>query len=353
MKRGILIGLGAVAALVVVWFVDLLVAAGSFRSLEPKSVGACRAVTGIAGAEDLTIDPRTGIVYLSAYDRRAVMRGEDIAGGIFAYDLKAAVPGLVNLTPDAGPEFQPHGISFYRGVDGKESLFVINHGSGKHTVEVFDITGDGLVLRQTIEDPALVSPNDLVAVGPSTFYVSNDHGHPTGVMRTLEDYLRLNLSDVRYYDGETFTEILSGIGGANGINVSADGKTLYLSAASERTLRVYDRDAESGALTEKAAVSLAGFVDNIELMDDGSLLVGIHPKIFDLLAHFNDPEALSPSHIVRVKPAGENLYDVETVYLDLGEAISGASVAASYDGRLVIGAIFEPKFLDCRWRPTG
>jgi hypothetical protein len=39
---------------------------------------------------------------------------------------------------------------------------------------------------------------------------------------------------------------------------------------------------------------------------------------------------------------------VEEVYLDRGEEISASSVAAVRGNRLLIGAIFESKFLDCR-----
>jgi len=276
------------------------------------------------------------------------MAGTPTAGGIFSYDLKAAVPGLTSLTPDTDASFLPHGISLYRGED-QTSLFVVNHGEGRHTVEIFDVTGEGLAHRRTVSGEGLVSPNDVVAVGPDAFYVTNDHGHPTGFMRALEDYLRLKQSTVYYFDGASFTQSLAGIGGANGINTSPDGKTLYLSAASENIVYVYDRSEETAALTQKAAIAMEGYPDNIEILNDGSLLVAVHSKIFQLLAHFDDNEALSPSHIVRITAGEDGSHRTETVYLDDGTAISGASVAAAFQGRMIIGPIFEPKFLDCRW----
>ena len=33
----------------------------------------------------------------------------------------------VNLTPDAGTDFRPHGISLFVGPDGRATLFVVNH----------------------------------------------------------------------------------------------------------------------------------------------------------------------------------------------------------------------------------
>ena len=67
----------------------------------------------------------------------------------------------------------------------------------------------------------------------------------------MENYLQLKLSNVVYYDGSRFKEVVSGIGYANGINVSADGRTLYLCAVTEGELYVYNRDIASGELTPR------------------------------------------------------------------------------------------------------
>ena len=341
-----------IAASIVLLVLGLSVAsfvrdAGLLRRLEPHSAGRCTVVTGLVGAEDLSIDQDTGIAYISAYDRRASGAGRPVAGALYAYDLTASRPQLVNLTPHAGPDFLPHGLSLYRAPDGSKTLFVINHGNGEHSIEIFDVRDDALSHRATIRGDALVSPNDVVGVGPRAFYVTNDHANVRGFMRTLEDYLRLRLSAVYYYDGQEFTRVISGVGGANGINVTPDARTLYLAAASESSLHVYDRDISSGRLTERTRVALEGFPDNVELMKNGDLLVGIHSKVLQLVEHMRSPAALAPSHIVRLSPDGAS-YRVETIYLDLGEQISGASVAAAYGDRLLIGSIFEPHILDCR-----
>jgi len=44
----------------------------------------------------------------------------------------------------------------------------------------------------------MISPNDVVAVAPDQFYVTNDHGYPHGFMLTLEDYLQLPASSLLY-----------------------------------------------------------------------------------------------------------------------------------------------------------
>src|SRR5262249_46287512 len=139
---------------------------------------------------------------------------------------------------------------------------------------------------------------------------------------------------------------------SNGINATPNGDTIYLSAGSEQKVYVYDRNLTSGALSQRAATEVPGFADNIELLGDGSFLLGVHSKILDLLQNVSDPTHPSPSRIMRLTPDGRGGYGAADVYVNLGQEISGASVGAALGKRLLVGAIFEPKFLDCAW-PGG
>ena len=75
--------------------------------------------------------------------------------------------------------------------------------------------------QRTVADAALVSPNDIVAVGPEQFYVTNDHRHTGGFMRLVEEYGRQAWSNVLFYTGSGFVEAAAGLGYANGINISS------------------------------------------------------------------------------------------------------------------------------------
>jgi arylesterase/paraoxonase len=348
MSRVLLIALVAVAILVAGWVLQLLWAAGQFKTLEPHFEGTCAQIEGLAGAEDLTIHPRTGVAYLSAYDRRAAADGEPARGAIYAYDLKASAPKLVDLTPDAPPGFRPHGLSLYAAPNRRDALFVINHAGGQHTVEVYDLVRGRLAHRETLADPLLVSPNDLVAVGPRSFYASNDHGNPEGFGRTLEEYLRLPLANVVYYDGERFHEAADGVRMANGINASSDGRTLYVAATIGRSVRVYDRDPASGDLALREEIPIGSGVDNIEVDADGALWIGSHPKLLDVVAHSSDASRRAPSQVLRVAERTDGGWAVDEIYLDLGDELSAASAAAVRGERLLVGAIYDARFLDCR-----
>jgi hypothetical protein len=187
MWRRLLIAVVVLFVLVGGWFLWLLNAAGELKALTAHFEGTCSPVSGVIGAEDVTIHPRTGMAYLSAYDRRVPV-GRPARGAIYAYDLNAPSAQVVNVTPDAAPDFRPHGISLYVAPDGASMLFVINHAGDRHTIEVYDVGEGHLAHRRTISDPLLVHPNDLVAVTPTEVYVTQrpslpvrHHAHVRGL----------------------------------------------------------------------------------------------------------------------------------------------------------------------------
>ncbi|MFP4004538.1 MAG: SMP-30/gluconolactonase/LRE family protein [Alphaproteobacteria bacterium] len=333
-----------ILALVVWRGLEFVSAAGFFRDLEPKEL-ACVSVGGVIGPEDVTIDRERTLAYLSGYDRRAAGRGEPQPGAIWTYDLSDPQAVPVNVTPWADETFLPHGISLHVDAKGVRRLFVVNHGGGRHTIEILEERGDVFEKVKTIHSEALRAPNDITAVDATRFYVTNDHwyteGHP---LHAAEDFLGLPLTNVLYHDGESLREVAGGLAGANGIHLTADGSTVYVSAARGGMVHVYERDPDTGGLEKRKSIKVPGLPDNIEPGQDGGILVALHPKPLKLMAHIEDPETLSPSQVVRINPASGAH---STLYLDLGEELSGASTAAVHENHLLIGAIAEPKFLDC------
>ncbi len=330
------------------WVVHLLWSAGQFKTIEPHFSGTCRAVRGVVGAEDITIHPGTGVAYISACDRRALRAGQNGRGGIYAYDLKADQPVPVKLTSGPGPDFQPHGISLFIDPGGRDALFVINHSGGRHKVEIYDLKADSLAHRKTVAGPALVSPNDVLAVGRESFYASNDHRYTGGFLKTLEDYLKLPIANIVYYDGRSFHEAAAGLGYPNGITVSPDGRNLYVAGTTQMTLKVFDRDLKSGGLTPRESIPFDTGLDNIEIGPEGALWIGAHPQLLKFVAHSKDPGKLSPSQVLRVTLNEDGPPRIDEVYLNGGEELSGSSVGAVYQDRLLIGSVFEEKLLDCR-----
>lgn len=323
--------------------------AGEFKTIVPHASGPCETVGGVLSSEDITIHPQTGMAFVSSDDRRPWFHGgHGKQGAILGYDLAAASPALVNLTSDFQKEFHPHGIGLYVDEEQGASLFVVNHTQTGHAVEIFDLKKGRLIYRKSVHDPMLISPNDVLPVTREAFYVTNDHGSASKWGRMVEDYLQLARSNVLYYDGKAFRKVAGDLAYANGINRSADGRTVYVAATVAKKVYVYDRDAATGDLSLRREIPLGTGADNIEVDRKGNLWIGAHPKLLTFVKYAKDSRRLSPSQVLEVDPYGAPPYKVTEVYLNDGSPLSGASVAAVFGDRLLIGSVFDGRFLICR-----
>ncbi|WP_164014638.1 SMP-30/gluconolactonase/LRE family protein [Pyxidicoccus trucidator] len=349
MKKRLFIGLGVLLLVLAGLILKTLSDAGQFKQLSPHFAGRCAPVSGMPGAEDITFHPTLGYAYVSSDDRRATQAGRPVQGGIYRYDPASSEPPML-LTAAFPHSFHPHGLGLFVAPDGTQTLYVVNHPApGQQQIERFEVGADGmLVHRQTLRDAALVSPNDVVAVDSERFYVTNDHRFPPGALQVVEDYLQLALGNVLYFDGRSFREVVRDTAYANGINRSADGRAVYLAQSVGRSLTVYTRDADSGALTEQRTIPLGSGPDNIEVDAQGHLWLGSHPKLLDFAAHANDVSGATraPAQVLRLKAPGDSL-DTEEVFLDDGRQTAGSAVAAVSGKWMLLGPVFEKELLRC------
>ncbi|HVU22237.1 MAG TPA: SMP-30/gluconolactonase/LRE family protein [Rhizomicrobium sp.] len=329
-----------------------LIMGGMFTDVTPGFGGACRTIGGVVGAEDLQIDRRDGLVFISASDRRADPPSK--MDGIYTLKLgdPSAKPVRLAGTPT---EFHPHGISLFRAADGSLTLMAVNHvkglGGDRPSINVFAVTvksgAPALSEIGDIQSDKLISPNDIVAVGQAQFYVTNDHGSRTPFGMMLENYLMLPRADVLYFDGNVFKEVANNLVFANGINIAPDGSRIYVAETTAHRIQTFTRDPFSGRLTQEATLTLPSGPDNIDVDEKGDLWVADHPKLFDVLAYRDDPSKPSPSEIFRLPVKNGVPRAAQRIYSNLGQEIGAASVGAVADGHLFIGSIFDPKILDC------
>jgi arylesterase/paraoxonase len=139
---------------------DSLRRAGELETLVAKPL-ACDAVSGVIGPEDITVDRRRGIAYLSSNDSRAAMQGRTVPGALYSY-----APGERRLTRlFSAEDFHPHGISLLLGQQDPDLLYVVNHPTETtHRIEVFEVDGDSAHHVESLTDPLLSSPNDVLAI---------------------------------------------------------------------------------------------------------------------------------------------------------------------------------------------
>tara|TARA_R110001592_G_scaffold66617_1_gene204552 strand:- start:29683 stop:30765 length:1083 start_codon:yes stop_codon:yes gene_type:complete len=335
--------------------------AGIFRSVEQTvDLAACEIMTGPVGAEDITIDPVSKVAYISSDDRRAVLNDLSLdsypSGSIWRLDLTKPDSQAEKMNIDMIGDFHPHGIALrFSEKDSNDQgraieLYAVNHiRSTEHEVVVFNILASGeLKIRRRITYPALIAPNDLVVVDKDKFFVSNDHGYSLNTkMAVLEDYLGLPLSSVSYFDGAQGHIVISGLRFANGLALSDDQESLYIAETTAGRVSRYKqvRDRLVWKLDESLSVDMG--VDNFEWDGYGHLLNAGHPKLFAFQAHMKNAQELSPSQVIRINVESDPM-SYETLYLNDGEALSGASGAAKLDKTILIGSVFEEHFLRCK-----
>lgn len=340
------------------WFgYETLDKTGALRT-PPQAPFSCRTIGGVVGAEDLQIDHVSGFAFVSAYDRRAAMAGQDVRGALYALDLSDSSLGLRDLTiasSGAPDEFAPHGLSVARGPSGETLVAVINHKASGHVVEVFEVVmvmgWPTLQHLRTIKDASFTSPNDLALVpGTDEFYLTNDLQQAGGITQFLEIITRQNTGTLVHYNGTRGKIVAAGLSYANGVAIAPHGSLVYVAETTDNVVRAYERNFETGALTlleggwGKADTHVS--VDNIDVAPDGHIYVAAHSNLWALAGHGKDGSVLSPSEVLRLSPA-QNGWQAETIIADDGREISGISVAAVGVGQIVLGQIFGNGILIC------
>lgn len=246
-----------------------LTAFGVFTTVEPGFAGTCNAIEGVTGPEDIAIDEKSGLAFISATDRRALKRGAPARqDGLYVLGLKAG-SGVLTKLAGSPANFHPHGISLFRTADGL-TLMAINHRlDGTSSVEMFTVKFAGAAVSLThlgsIESDQLVSPNAIAAVDNSRFYVTNDHTSVTALGRTLDDDLVLPRANVLFFNGYTFRVVASGLNFPSGAVISPDRKYLYVGESYNRRLTTYAIGELSGSLDVANTLAIPSNLDNLRM----------------------------------------------------------------------------------------
>lgn len=343
---GVIFGVVIIAVgLVVSVFV---VRSGMLVDRGPDVITTCSVIDGQGkSGEDILIDRERNVALVSWLDRRGQVTGNPTPGTVGRIDLNAAEPKIEPATVADPPEFRTHGMSLFIGPDGQRILFVISHPIGKpHRVEVFEANAEGLYEhKQTIEDPLLVRPNDIAAVGPRQFYIANDSGGKTGLEKMRETVFGAAIAQITYYDGAKFSVAYDGVASPGGINASPDLSTIYVAETQGHKVTSFKRDATTGALTKTGEVDLNSLPDNIDVADDGALWVASHSNAIALVRQFADETKVAPTQIFRIT-ASEKM-DAKQVFFNTGDLLSAGSVAAVSNGKMLLGSITDRKVLLC------
>ena len=323
----------------------------------------------IAGAEDIAVDPAVPVAYLSAYDRRAVAdalarRAASLPeGGLYRLDLTTLGADRVaveDLTADFRnvDEMRPHGIDLWPDDGPATHLFVVNRryvGDGTagrvRQAELlrFAIGADGLSLDGRIRHPGLCRANDVVALGPDRALVSRDHGACAAGPRTLERVLGLTAAqvvEVRFAPTPQLDVVVDDLFFANGLARLPDGRVAVAETRGRRLAVLAPGDG-----TVERRLTLPAGPDNLSAAADGTVLAALHPRLLALAAYLADWPGIDhvPSWVVAVDPLDGR---TRTLFRDpVGRMLSAATVAAPFDGGLLIGTVQDRAIVLCRTTP--
>ena len=343
MKRAIRV-IFVLVVLVAIFAFYIVYSSGYFRDIEPYFDGEIVTKISIPGAEDIQADLEAGFVIISSDDRAKRREGVSRQGHLYMMKLDSLSSTPIRLTSEFNKEFYPHGISMIKTSDSTHRIFAISHVGKDHFIEVFDLKGDSLAHLKTLDHPSMISPNDIVALGPNEFYFTNDHKHTEGIKRLAEDYLGLRLSNVVYFDGNDYREVAGSIAYANGINFDADRNLLFVASPRDFRVKVYEQKAD-GSLNFIENIACGTGVDNIEFDRDGRLWIGSHPSLLHFSSYAAGKREKSPSEIVVIDYQGKSKYEVSSIYLEDGTAMSAATVAVPINDLIFFGNVMDEHFL--------
>jgi Arylesterase len=271
------------------------------------------------------------------------MRDPSPRGDIWIYDY--ASTGDVHRVPlDGYPlhaDFHPLGVDVVPPTAYElATLFVINHARDNTTIEVFHLTDTApyrATYVRTLTHRAFVSLNALVALSPTTLYVTNDHAltrrlpKPLGdILPLLETFLRIPSTWVDRVDlvgSDIRITRVANLAFANGIALSPNKKEIVVASSTACNVRLYTRDEKTNDLTYRSTVPLPFAPDNVSYdEEDGSIIVAGHPHFYSLIKVAAKQSDTAPSWVTEISATRASTNDSAAPY----PAVSRAPVVASH-----------------------
>lgn len=316
--------------------------------------GPCRKVEGVVnGSEDIVVVPEknlafitSGLVFLHTDPSKVENNGE-----IFVYDLtrrtfKAEKVPVRNLEDS---EFLPHGISYWVLADGTVRLFVVVHSKKfDHSIVLLDYDEKNRQLNhvRTIRDDKFVRPNDIQATGENSFFISNDGGSNSDIENLLEIATGFHKGSLVHFDGKKPRYLLENTA-TNGIILSNDKKTLYVSFIYQETIGVFDWNSKDVKIQKVSEIETLTACDNFHIDEKDHLWSACHPVLKDSAKHLKEHQnqnLYSSTQVLRFKfSADRKSAEIVEVFSDDGRFTSAGAVATSFDHgkQMLIGTVFR------------
>jgi hypothetical protein len=318
-------------------------------------VGPIRFVCGQAGPEDLVVVPGSAWIIASAYGAE---------GGVNLIDTRAATStrlfpsATAKERPDTktydscpGPlegtdreKFRTHGLSLKQGRNAVHTLYVVHHGN-RESIEVFEldarpkqplITWIGCAVA-----PDPIGLNAVVGLPDGGFAATNfDPRRPAGA-RGFSPALLEGKVNGELWEWHTGTgwKIVPGseAAGANGVEISKDGKWYYVAEWGNRS---FMRLSRGQTPVKRDEVSLGFRVDNVRWAPDGSLFIagqgGPDAGRGQARGAQGGAPGVATSNAGKVDP--KTLKYQEIINYPVSDAVSFATVAVQVGNEIWVGS---------------
>lgn len=216
----------------------------------------------------------------------------------------------------------------------------------RHTIS----TSEARYLR-SVWHPLIRTPNDVYAISPTEFYVTNDHYYREGALRSFEDVgwqslapwtdtIHVAISDPTAKDaaaGVTATVALNGLHNNNGLGHGKGDDEILIGRAAAGVLVLAEPKANH-EIEIKESIQIPCTIDNPSYFEDpyvkatgrdasGYVLAGL-ARACDLSRTERDPNGVDPVMVYLVRRSGEeSAWEKKLIFQDDGKAIRTASAA--------------------------
>ncbi|MBW0499149.1 hypothetical protein O181_038864 [Austropuccinia psidii MF-1] len=360
---------------------------GYFRSGSNFNNEKCSKIE-LESCEDIYLDPTASLAYLACSHRSQRSHWSPALGLLNSNQL--SIPSsdfiailnlktkefqqlnLINLPPHLQKfGFHSHGLDLFLHQNHQSNqpnqprratIYFINHklpsnhslsssSEPQSVIEVFEtIIGQATATYQkTIHHHLIITPNNILALSPHSFYFTNDHQSKSHWTRSLEPFVTDNQFETIIFcsfqnDLECVVAAFGRYPHPNGL-AKGPRDSFYMVNTYDPHLRVFEPQADHTlVLTDE--LKLPRPADNIYVTEKGSVFVATIPSLYKFkksITHFlTNPNLISPTEIWKVSNSTDSdafyggRLKVEKVLSDDGNQISGTTGVAVWQSQLII-----------------
>ena len=338
-------------ALFIITIISWLTACGSVE-LGCDAEGNVKPLCGVQMPEDLEALPNEGGLLIGEYGH-----GGELPGFLTWYQPgpDAEFVRLVdsnNVTLNASPEnwgqdncplpdqLSPHGVHL-AARDGKLQLLVVNHSSREHVL-FYEVqpsedgkTAPTLAWRGCVLFPPSAVLNDVVALNDGGMAVTNMYTRENTTIAQIKSALGLNNGHIWRWTPGTDPVVMENTTAKmpNGIEVSPDGKSIWVNNYLAQELTQYD------IATQEVLMRVAvPNIDNSAWLPDGRLLLASHMSPLTMTPCFGLTKGSCGSDYELVAVDTETGESEVIFRSEKGGPFGPATVAVPYRGKLYAGS---------------